>query len=139
VCGAFFCAVCRANRGSPDLKNEFGFLKGNLAVPDRQTAYGQVAGGEEYWKIPTRTPDQPEDFSNEKAQHHRGCDPSRSRRRRHGLPDSGENHQDHTNSTGANPYVTYSGGSYQRGGYKTYAQQPVQPAHHQVVTPRAKR
>ena len=53
--------------------------------------------------------------------------------------DSGENHQDDTNSTGANPYMTYSGGSYQRGGYHAFAQQPVQPAQHHAVKPRAKR
>jgi hypothetical protein len=53
--------------------------------------------------------------------------------------DSGENHQDDTNSTGPNTYMTYSSGSYQRGGYQAYAKQPVQPAHHHVVKPRAQR
>jgi hypothetical protein len=48
--------------------------------------------------------------------------------------DSGENHQDDTNSTGPNPYMTYSSG-----GYHAFAQQPVQPAQHHVVKPRAKR
>lgn len=53
--------------------------------------------------------------------------------------DSGENHQDDTNSTGPNPYMTYSSGNFQRGGYQAYAKQPVQPAQHHVVKPRAKR
>jgi hypothetical protein len=56
--------------------------------------------------------------------------------------DSGENHQDDTNSTGPNPYMTFSSGSLQRGGYRAYAQQPVQPAqpaHHHVVKPRIQR
>ncbi len=54
--------------------------------------------------------------------------------------DSGENHQDDTNSTGPNPYMTYSSsGTHQRGGYQAYATQPVQPVHHHVAKPRARR
>jgi hypothetical protein len=102
-----------------------------LAVPGTQTVYLQVVATK-YWKIPTRTPDQPGDFSNEKLSiiavaiglGHGGAAMA---------SDSGENHQDDTNSTGANPYMT------QRGGYQAFAQQPVQPAQHHVVKPRAKR
>jgi hypothetical protein len=41
--------------------------------------------------------------------------------------DSGENHQDNTNATGPNPYMTFSGGSYRAGGYQAYGQQAVAP------------
>jgi hypothetical protein len=44
--------------------------------------------------------------------------------------DSGENHQDNTNTTGPNPYMTFSGGPYRAGGYAAYGQQTV--AHHVV-------
>jgi hypothetical protein len=44
--------------------------------------------------------------------------------------DSGENHQDNTNATGPNPYMTFSDGSYRGGGYQAYSQQPV--PHHAV-------
>ena len=43
--------------------------------------------------------------------------------------DSGENHQDNTNATGLNPFMSLSGGSY-RGGYRSFAEYPV---HHHVV------
>jgi hypothetical protein len=42
--------------------------------------------------------------------------------------DSGENHQDNTNATGPNPFMSLGGGTY-RGGYRSFAEQPV---HHAV-------
>ena len=50
--------------------------------------------------------------------------------------DSGENHQDDTNSIGANPYVTFSAPTYRAGGYEAHAQYP---APHQVVKPHVKK
>jgi len=50
--------------------------------------------------------------------------------------DSGENHQDDTNSTGPNPYMTFSGGTYQSGAYQAFAKHPVR---HHVVGPHAER
>jgi hypothetical protein len=50
--------------------------------------------------------------------------------------DSGENHQDDTNATGPNPYMTFSAPIY-RGGYHAMALQP--PAQHHVVNHHAKR
>jgi hypothetical protein len=50
--------------------------------------------------------------------------------------DSGENHQDDTNSRGPNPYMSYSGGNYQRGAYRAFAQHPVR---HHVVNPHVQR
>jgi hypothetical protein len=44
--------------------------------------------------------------------------------------DSGENHQDDTNSTGPNPFMTFSDPVYRGGGYEAFAKQPV---HHHVV------
>ena len=44
--------------------------------------------------------------------------------------DSGEYHQDDTNSTGPNPYMTFSAPIYHGGGYRAFAQQPVR--HHVV-------
>jgi len=42
--------------------------------------------------------------------------------------DSGENHQDNTNATGPNPYMTFSAGSYQTGVYAAFGQQTL-PQH----------
>jgi hypothetical protein len=57
--------------------------------------------------------------------------------------DSGENHQDdtnstgaNTNSTGANPYMTFSAPTYRAGGYEARAQYP---APHHVVKPHVKK
>ena len=50
--------------------------------------------------------------------------------------DSGENHQDDTNSTGANPYMTLGAPTYRAGGYESRAQYPVP---HQVVKPHVKK
>jgi hypothetical protein len=56
--------------------------------------------------------------------------------------DSGENHQDNTNSTGPNPYMTFSdpwtfrGANHQGGGNNAFAMQPVQ---HHVVKPHDKK
>ena len=45
--------------------------------------------------------------------------------------DSGENHQDNTNTGGpANPYMTFSAATYRAGGYESLAKSPVP---HQVV------
>jgi hypothetical protein len=44
--------------------------------------------------------------------------------------DSGENHQDNTNATGPNPYMTLSDGNYRGGGYQAFGQQTV--PHHAV-------
>jgi hypothetical protein len=48
--------------------------------------------------------------------------------------DSGENHQDYTNTRGPNPY--FRGESYQGGGNEVFGH-PVQ--HHHVVKPRVKK
>ena len=50
--------------------------------------------------------------------------------------DSGENHQDDTNSTGANPYMTFSAPTHRAGGYEARAQYP---APHHVVKPHVKK
>jgi hypothetical protein len=50
--------------------------------------------------------------------------------------DSGENHQDNTNSTGPNPFMTFSDPVYRGGGYEAFAKQPV---HHHVVHPHVKK
>jgi hypothetical protein len=49
--------------------------------------------------------------------------------------DSGENHQDNTNATGPNPYMTFSDGNYRANGYAAFAQHPV---HRHVVKPHDK-
>jgi hypothetical protein len=49
--------------------------------------------------------------------------------------DSGENHQDNTNATGPNPFMSLSGRSY-RGGYQSFAEYPV---HHHVVNHHVKK
>jgi hypothetical protein len=49
--------------------------------------------------------------------------------------DSGENHQDNTNATGPNPYMTFSDGNYRGGGYQAFGQHPVR---HHVVKPHDK-
>jgi hypothetical protein len=43
--------------------------------------------------------------------------------------DSGENHQDNTNATGPNPYMTFDW-NYRGGGYQAFGQQMV--PHHAV-------
>ena len=56
--------------------------------------------------------------------------------------DSGENHQDNTNTTGPNPYMTFSdpttfrGVPYQGGGKDAFAMHPVR---HHVVKPHVER
>jgi hypothetical protein len=135
--GLFFCADRLANRRRPDTKNEFSFLNGNLAVPGNETVYLQVVATK-YRKTPTRRPINLEishvkKFSIIAVAVLLGLGGAAM------AADSGENHQDDTNSTGPNPYMTHSNGSYQRGGYQAYAKQPVQPAHHHVVKPRTQR
>ena len=48
--------------------------------------------------------------------------------------DSGDNHQDNTNATGPNPFMTFSGGGYNGSGYRAFAEQPAHhhPVHHHV-------
>jgi hypothetical protein len=53
--------------------------------------------------------------------------------------DSGENHQDDTNSTGPNPFMTYSAGSHRGGGYGGYGAFAMRPAPHHVVTHHVKK
>ena len=50
--------------------------------------------------------------------------------------DSGENHQDDTNSTGANPYMAVGTPTYRAGGYEARAQYT---APHHVVKPHVKK